>query len=579
MQYPLKEKIGNPDLFVGREREFKNFGQWLANIPRELSKSRVVLARRKSGKTALVQRIFNQLWSQNGQVIPFYFSVPENNMWYPDFAMEYYRAFASQYISFLERDEQLVRQPLSLEEIKAYGLSHPTNPSMKGLVNDVDSLFKDKELNSHGLMWLTASNAPHRFAGAYNLRFLVIIDEFQYLTQYIYPDQHFQTKPMASMPGSWHTLSESKIAPMLVTGSYISWLIDIAREYLEAGRLTRWYMTPYLPPDEGLQAVYKYAEVYQQPITNETALLINQLCMADAFFISCVIQSNYEGKELDTVEGVINTVNYEIVSPTSELAGTWAEYIYKTLSKINDIHSKQILLHLSKHNDREWTHHEIKTALQLELPTAKILERLRLLVQADLIAEGGSDIRFQGLQDGTLYLILRHRFEEEISSFTPDFRQDFRQEITQLQQDKQQLQGKLNRLSGKMAEYQLATMFRSQKRFALSKYFKGVTDKARLNITDVQLNVLLQRTDGKMMELDVVAKSSDGRVVLVEVKKTQVKTSPQVVEDFQEKVTVYQQQYPTVTILPAILSLGGFTAEAKALCQQHGIAVADRMVW
>ncbi len=575
MQYPLEEKIGNPDLFVGRAREFKNFGQWLAYIPEKISKSRVILARRKSGKTAFVQRVFNQLWSQNGAVIPFYFSVPESNVWYPDFARNYYRAFASQFISFRERVPELVSKPLSLEQIRAYGVSH----SIKGLVEDVDSFATDFEQGSHDLMWFTACNAPHRFAAVYDLRFLVIIDEFQYVAQHIYRDEACATKPDTSMPGSWHTLSESKIAPMLVTGSYISWLIDISRDYLEAGRLTRWYMTSSLTPDEGLQTVYKYAEICHQPITNETAVLINQLCLADAFFISCVIQSNYEGKALDTVEGVINTVDYEIVSPTSELSGTWAEYIYRTLARINDIHSKQMLLHLSKYSDRAWTHHEIKTALQLELPTEKILERLRLLVKADLLSQGWSDIRFQGLQDGTLYLILRHHFEEEISSFIPDFRQDFRHEVEQLQRDKQQLQGKLNQLSGKMAEYQLATAFRSQKRFALSKYFKGVTDKTRLNMTHVQLNVILQRPDGKVMELDVVAKSSDGRVVLVEVKKLQSKIGAQVVLDFQDKVTVYQQQYPPETVLPAILSLGGFTAEAKALCQQYGIAIADRMVW
>jgi len=72
MQYPLREKIGDPELLVGREREWKNFGKWLRYIPKKLGQSRVILARRKSGKTAFVQRIFNQLWSENGAVIPFY---------------------------------------------------------------------------------------------------------------------------------------------------------------------------------------------------------------------------------------------------------------------------------------------------------------------------------------------------------------------------------------------------------------------------------------------------------------------------------------------------------------------------
>ena len=75
MQYPLTEKIGNPELLVGRKKEFTEFNKWLSKIPKRLSKSRVILARRKSGKTAFVQRIFNQLWSANGKVIPFYFEI------------------------------------------------------------------------------------------------------------------------------------------------------------------------------------------------------------------------------------------------------------------------------------------------------------------------------------------------------------------------------------------------------------------------------------------------------------------------------------------------------------------------
>jgi predicted AAA+ superfamily ATPase len=63
MQYPLIEKIGHPDLLVGREKEFRLFDKWLSLIPNRMSKSKVILARRKSGKTVFVQRIFNKLWS------------------------------------------------------------------------------------------------------------------------------------------------------------------------------------------------------------------------------------------------------------------------------------------------------------------------------------------------------------------------------------------------------------------------------------------------------------------------------------------------------------------------------------
>ena len=574
MQYPLEEQIGEPDLFVGREKEFRNFGTWIENIPRRLSKSRVILARRKSGKTAFVQRIFNQLWSANGAVIPFYFELQESPIWLVDLAFDYYRAFASQYISFLERDEQLIREVLSLEEIREYGATH----EIPSFARDIDMLHDHYEKGFYSSLWGLACEAPHRFASVYNRRFLVILDEFQYLTQFVYPDQQFQTKPIDSMPGSYHSLSESKIAPMLVTGSYIGWLLKIQGKYLEGGRLWHWRMPPYLTPEAGLQAVYKYAEYYHEPISNETALLINQLCFSDPFFISCVMHSNYDDRDLTTDEGVMNTVNYEIANRESQMSLTWEEYLDMTLKRINDMHAKNMLLYLNKHADRSWSTHEIKDALHLdELTPEQIKEKLVLMSESDVIERGVSDIQFRGLQDGTLNLILRNRFEEEINNFVLDLKQEFQEQLAALKKENRRLQGMLNHLSGQFAEMQLALSFRSAKRFALSTYFSGVSDTTRLNIIDVKHRAPLQRENGKRMELDVIAESSCGRVVIVEVKKTKDPTGPQAVEDFLEKLKVYAQQSPEKTILPAFLSLGGFTTDARQLCEKHGIGAAERI--
>jgi hypothetical protein len=579
MQYPLPEKIGNPELLVGREREFSYFGKWLAFIPKRLAKSHVILARRKSGKTAFVQRIFNMLWSANGQVIPFYFDIAEVKVWYPNFAMKYYRAFASQCISFLERNPDLVAKPLTLEEIREYGRTKP----LKFFAEDVDAMNQDKARGLHDSVWETACEAPHRFAALHDRRVLVILDEFQNISQYIYRDEGCHGEPDESMAGSYHSLSESKLAPMLVTGSYVGWLLKIASKYLQAGRLKSWRMTPYLTPQEGLEAVYRYAHFYDEPITNEMAAMINHLCMADPFFISCVIQSPYPGKDLTTEEGVIGTVNYEITGRESEMAKTWGEYIELTLQKINDRHAKKLLLHLSKHNDREWTPRQLKEALSLDLDEQEIQKRLNLLAEADVIGRGTADIDYHGLRDGTLNLILRNRFEKEIAIFEPSAPPDliwtFREEIERLRKEKRQLQGTLNELSGKMAEYQLANEFRSRKRFALSDYFKGVRDTTRLNVSDVRTRVPLQREDGKQWELDLKAESSCGRIVLVEVKKTQEKVGVAAVEDFCDKTEVYARLHPDRTILPAFLALGGFTDEALRLCEARGIATAERVVF
>jgi len=571
MQYPLTEKIGEPELFVGRHKEFRQVNKWLGNIPKRLSKSRAILARRKSGKTAFVQRIFNQLWTDNGMVIPFYFDLKETKTWYPTFAVDYYRTFVSQYLSFIQRYEGLAGKLLSLDQIRAYGVAH----SLEILVDDVDSLKTDKERGEYDLVWKTAYSAPHRFAEQFNRRFLVILDEFQNITRFIYRDEKCDGKPDETLAGSFHYHSESKLAPMLVTGSYAGWLLSVIHQYLEAGRLKPTYFSPYLTKEEGLQVVYKYAEFYQEPITNETAVQINELCMADPFFISCVIQSDYEGKKLTETEGVINTVNYEISDHRAEMFLNWGEYLEKTLQRINgEQQSKQMLLHLNKYADRYWTPQQLKDELHLDLNLAEIKRILVILSEVDVIDKGTSDIDFRGLQDGTLNLVLRHRFEKEIEGFTPNFPQEFSDKIQELKAENRSLRGKLNYYAGIVGEHLLATAFRSKKRFGLSEFFQNVTDNTRLNIINVRERLKIQRDDGKEMEIDIVASSKCGREILVEVKKMQEKTSFNVVEGFQEKVEVYRKSFPEKIILSACLSLGGFRTDAARFCETHGIAMA-----
>ena len=568
MQYPLEEKIGYPELLVGRESEFKRFHKWIAGMPRKISKSWAILGRRKSGKTAFVQRLFNETWSENGEVIPFYFSIPESPIYLVDLAVAYYETFASHYISFLERDPILVRNLLTLEEIKAYAEAN----NNAGLLSDTNYIMHYLEKGRDGLVWNRVYRAPHHMAGRYDQRILVIIDEFQYLSTYVYARKDLSGEPIEGMPGSFHEMSESKVAPMLATGSYVGWMVEIMGKYLEAGRLSRIHFSPYLTEPEGLLAVYKYAEVFDEPITNETAVQINTLCKADPFFTSCVMQSSYPERDLTTTQGVIEVVNYEVANRNSELSGTWQEYIDKTVDRINEKYGKHILLHLSKYNDRYWTPRELKAELQLEEEETTIHRRLIAMVKGDLIEWGSSDIRFRGLQDGTLNLILRHRFEEEIAQHAPNLRIGFNEELADLKRENRSLQGKLSHVKGIVTEQQLANAMRSRKRFRLRDFFEGATDDTQLNMTDVRTRVFIQRDDGGTKELDIVAQSSHDRVLLVEVKNRQEKANDKDVQDFQEKVAVYRAQHPDKTILTGFLALGGFTTKALEECQEHDIA-------
>ncbi len=397
------------------------------------------------------------------------------------------------------------------------------------------------------------------------------------MAEYVYADVDLRVK-QDSLPGSYHSLSESKCAPMFVTGSYVGWLSRVVSQYLEAGRLRFYEISPYLEHDDGLEAVYRYADYYRVPIRPECAEAVNTLCQNDPFFISCVIQSQYPKRDFTQLERVHETVSFELTNRQVGFSRTWAEYIETALDQINDTHARKVLLFLTKNAHKDWTHKEMAQELKLDIDLKALLRKLWHLVHSDLIKEGPSDIRFQGLQDGTLYLVLRETFEEEVKEFAPPLKEDFQRQIAELQGQKKRLQGKLNQMSGKIAEDLLASELRTQKRIRLSDFFEGGPDDETVwNVVSVKSRQLQKRKDGKRFEIDVWAESDDHQLLCVEVKKTGSAIGKTIVTDFMEKLKWIQEDHPDHAVVGAFLSLGGFTEEAQTLCTEHQIGTATRL--
>ena len=103
MDYAKEERIGNPDLFTGRKEELTYFLKWLNNIKEKKSQSTAMLARRKMGKTAIMERLFNITYYKNDGVIPFYYEIKEVEMWVGDFCVDLFLTFIYQYIAFKTR--------------------------------------------------------------------------------------------------------------------------------------------------------------------------------------------------------------------------------------------------------------------------------------------------------------------------------------------------------------------------------------------------------------------------------------------------------------------------------------------
>ncbi|MCP4694943.1 MAG: hypothetical protein GY859_43345, partial [Desulfobacterales bacterium] len=96
MKIYLEEKI-KYELFTGRKNELSSLLKWVDGIKPKLSKSTAVLSRRKTGKSAILQRLYNIIFNRNDGVIPFYFEMKETDKWIGDLSKEYFFTFLSQY--------------------------------------------------------------------------------------------------------------------------------------------------------------------------------------------------------------------------------------------------------------------------------------------------------------------------------------------------------------------------------------------------------------------------------------------------------------------------------------------------
>ncbi|KHD06299.1 hypothetical protein PN36_17255 [Candidatus Thiomargarita nelsonii] len=164
-------------------------------IPRKTAKYRALLGRRKSSKSAIMQRLFNILWNQNGTVIPFYFEMHV-----------YYRTFMSQFLSFKTRTVlDYGNRPWDFAELRKMAKAINNNNALKDMDGFQDCLYKERV--DQTMNW--AFNAPSVFAGKENVFFLVMIDEIQYMTDYIFRDKEYKVLAY-HLQGAYHGLVETK---------------------------------------------------------------------------------------------------------------------------------------------------------------------------------------------------------------------------------------------------------------------------------------------------------------------------------------------------------------------------------
>jgi len=581
MEYAYKERIGKPGLFTGRKEELAFFLKWIDDIKEEKSQSTAILARRKMGKTALMERLFNITFYKNDGVIPFYYEIKETKMWVVDFCKDFFLTFIYQYIAFKSRKPGYLNPEnksdfaIAVEIAKKEGLDY-----LGGIIEGAAHAVAHETID---ILWEIVRGAPQTIAFRQKEFILQMIDEFQFLNAMIYWDKG--KKNLAdTLAGGYLSTAESKIAPLLVSGSWVGWLMKELSSMLPA-RFRNKFLKP-MPEDEAVETLYKYSRFFQVPVTDETAYLLVGLTEGNPFYISTVIRSTYPDKDLTTLEGLSRTLEFETLDDEGGIKLAWMEYIARAFPQINDRNAKNIVLHLSKHRDREWTRKEILEELKLEMTDGELEKKLKALVKVDIISQGRTNFDYRGVGDNIFDKVFRGVYEKEIREFDVKvIKKEYIEELEKLKAQYKSLLGKYHCQRGYFTEYLILDQLRihARRNNELLKSFTRYLP-ADFDFCDYARVWRYDSSPGyaKSFSVDIFARAErpDDYSIIGEVKcRDSRKFSKEEAVDFERKLAAVKNLENIEKVVGFIFSSSGFTNEAEDYCQEKGIACSDDERW
>ena len=298
-----------------------------------------------------------------------------------------------------------------------------------------------------------------------------------------------------------------------------------------------------------------------------------------------MIRSDYPGKDLTSIDGLTDTLEFETLDDQGLIKLSWMEYIAKAFPQINDRHAKNIVLHLSKYRDREWTRAELCEALNLEMPEKDLEKKLKALVKTDIINQGASNSRYKGVKDNIFDKVFRGVYEEDIRDFSPEvIREEYSTELKEEKKRYKILLGKYNWLKGYHGEFLILDRLLQARNN--NELLKSITRYLPDDFDFCDYSRVWKYHSSpeyaKVFTVDIFARSldADDYSIIGEVKNREIKKfSLDEIKEFELKFAEIKKLENLERVVGFIFSRAGFTAEAEAYCEEKGIACSEDERW
>ncbi|MDM8536824.1 hypothetical protein QUF70_08735, partial [Desulfobacterales bacterium HSG17] len=322
---PVEEMVAWEE-FTGRVEILRKLDSWVKNIQRMASPSTALIAPRRMGKTVLLDRLVNTVFFKpEYKVAPFYFKVKREHITLRKFLLEYATTFFRQYIAYCVQDPFMYRnQSINLAELLEYTSEHKAVIMAKKFIRGFLNRYNDTKYDDTRNQWDAFIRTPEDLASFSGTRAAVIIDEFQDMKFFIHDIDEIELKkirkelfqnpeiPGTDLTATYDRQSQSKKAPMLVSGSAVTLIFRTVMGGPLGGRFIFTYLKPLSIPD-GAVLLQTLLSMYapKKTISPEIALYASTQAGAHPYYLYCIAISTHEEEKLESKDVIDRIISHE----------------------------------------------------------------------------------------------------------------------------------------------------------------------------------------------------------------------------------------------------------------------------
>ncbi|MEM7533284.1 MAG: AsnC family protein [Chloroflexota bacterium] len=579
MSQPIKplEEIAE-QWFVNRQEHLDYFWKWGNNIPAPGNSSVAFAGLRRTGKTAILHRVFNRLFNEQDVVIPVFITF-EQYLYRPkmitirEFAVHYFTSYVRSYLAFTYRRPDLHQTQANLSELQKLA-EEMQDKVVLPLIANYDLQVADKS-NPFGATDLAAwlINMPKGQAAIREMPTAVFIDEFQILADVHDPDND-RVVPLTNY---YQKPSESMVAPMVVSGSSVSILFGRATGGALSGRLRYRFLDP-LDPSFAMLLVTRLCQHRNIPVDYVFAYAILQLTQGYPYAIESLVNSESPAAEhYPNINALDEVVRFELIHPRGQLFKHYNEEFHKYSKLLNDGQTtKKVMFWATQYPEQRIPVKEV--AAKIGVKPQEVQESLQKLEELDIVHRVSLSV-FEGPTEPMLRRFITYQYDFEIQELAKE------QAAKNIELEVRSELRRMTNIMGHFAEIVVGAVMKGFDGRILDgpSYFSTSAPVPVPNIHKIENRWgVIEGGDQKELDLigeyqgyDEEAEVFTRNAWFVQVKYRNNKVTSTDVQRFFEQIHAIKDVRGYDEVTPWYVSKAGYFEPAKKLLEEEGIYYTD----